>query len=325
VTNRATAKTTCTFDSAHVQFTGVPKHLGKLCMRANIASISTPLGCEAQPKASGIKDQTNLGIWPASTGIKFEADDVLGEYASLLVNWDYNLYDSKKRHVNLNGHNQTIGTLGVHSENWFYWNDPTKNHFATNTIIKSDTPATLTLAGYCRNSILYPEKNYVYPGRLNGALSFVLDSRADVMATAYDSLTDNCGIIRFTSALSTTTGTLASKRGLIDIRSQAAFSNLTELAVMGEGQIHARTAAIGVANEDFRVALTNVTTGKLEIDAGLVLEANTAVVGNGRWLSPGDYSSVASAGVTACPQLAGAGILRVRNYGGKKGFVFILR
>ena len=331
VTNRSSVSTYCEAQSARIEFIGEPKHLGKLRMRAEGFNISTPLGCELMPK-SGVKDQVNLGLWPNSTGFKFEVDNALDEYAAILVNWDYNLYNAYKRHVNLNGHSQTIGTLSVHSENWFYWNDPTKGHFATNTIIWSDTPATLTLAGYCRNNMLYPEKNYVYPGQLNGELSFVLDSRTNVMATAYDELPDNCGIIRFTSALSTTCGGITAKRGLIDIRSQAAFSNLTALAVTGEGQIRVRTAAIGVANPDFHVAVTNVNVttvtdpkaGTLEIDEGLVLEANTAQMGE-RWLGAGDYAAEASDGVRPCKYLSGAGILRVRTYGGPKGLMIIIQ
>ena len=336
ITNASTTARTLSLSSSNLGLNGEEKYPGLIRFVARSADINVPMHCAVMPKDDSIKRQLNLGLYPEEAknklSFRFGADNVLGEYAALLINYDYDLFNSRPRHFNLNGHDQTIGTLSVHSENWFYWNDPTKNHLATNTIIWSDTPATLTLAGYCRNNMMYPEKNYVYPGRLNGELSFVLDSRTNVMATANDTLPDNCGIIRFTSALSTTCGGITAKRGLIDIRSQAAFSNLTALAVTGEGQIHVRTAAIGVANSDFHVAVTNVNVttvtdskaGTLEIDEGLVLEANTAQMGE-RWLDAGDYAAEASDGVRPCKYLSGAGILRVRTYGGPKGLMLILR
>lgn len=327
ITNTSTTARTLYFSSSNLGLGGEEKYPGLIRFLATSADINVPVHCAVMPKG-GIKSQFNLGLWPEEPARKlsfrFGADIVLGEYAALLINYDYDLFNSRPRHFNLNGYSQTIGTLSVHSEHRFCWNDPTQNHFATNTIIWSDTPATLTLAGYCRNSMLDPEKSYVYPGRLNGELSFVLDSRTNVMATAYDELPDNCGIIRFTSALSTTCGGITAKRGLIDIRSQAAFSNLTALAVTGEGQIHVRTAAIGIANEAFHVAATNVTTGRIEIDEGLVLKANTAQMGD-RWLDAGDYAAEAADGVRPCKYISGAGILRVRTYGGPKGMMLILR
>ena len=57
-----------------------------------------------------------------------------------------------------------------------------------------------------------------------------------------------------------------------------------------------------------------------------MLQADTAFMG-AKWLKPGDYSSAAAEGVAACPQLSGAGILRVRDYGGpnESGFLLFVR
>lgn len=221
--------------------------------------------------------------------------------------------------MDLNGFDQRIGTLCVYSSGFDaneVWN--------TNLVLKSESPATLTVCGSFRsdNSMIdNVNMKSVFPGRVGGALSVALDSREDVNSGP---MFDGAGSVLFNNPLSDTTGSLVANRGTIRVLQSGAFSNLSSVVVSDEGIVQVDTADVGNGNEDFFVSITNATTARLSISSGVTLKANRAYA-NKHWLAKGRWSSTASDGVQQCAYLSGDGILEVEEYGGPIGMRVILR
>lgn len=227
------------------------------------------------------------------------------------VHWGFSMGTHESGTYDMNGFDQDCGNI------CYMKNLPT----ATNpkAVITSEMPATLTMHGmiqYPYQSASDPvDKRARFPGCINGAVTFVLKS--DLLASP--------GSIRFFGEGSTTSGGLIASNGTIWVQSNATFTNLTLLAAVDSGKIVLETAAIGT-HAPKGLAVKASDSGLLTINDGLVLQAKTAFLA-GKWVEPGDYGGP-DAGLDekhTCANLAGAGIVRVAEYGGPKGLMLLVR
>lgn len=217
--------------------------------------------------------------------------------------------------LNLNGCDQQFGPLQIRV------NDNKNYVFALSSALKFSTPtnlpATLTLRGpyyFGFKEMLTRYPGY-YPGSFAGALSLVVDTKEDFETPA---------VFRIASADNTMSGEIAARRGTIELMEGSACSNLTALVTSGEGQLVVNTSDLGIANTNNLeiVACTNVAanTLPLTIGEGCSLTAKVAVVGSGRFLDAGVYTKA-----NLPRYIAGDGELVVKEYGGPKGMMLIIR
>ena len=104
----------------------------------------------------------------------------------------------------------------------------------------------------------------------------------------------------------------------------ATFENLGALVASEEGKLTVNTSAVGTPELETAplLALTNITTSlpPLTIGEGCSLTVETAVVGNGRYLMSGVYTSA-----TLPRWIEGEGELVVRKFGGIPGTSILVR
>ena len=216
--------------------------------------------------------------------------------------------------LDLNGYDQQLGPLQilVNNNKDYVFALSSAFSFATPT----NLPATLTLRGpyyfgYKEMLTRYPG---YYPGSFAGPVSLVIDTKDD-----YDP-----AVFRIASADNTMSGEIVARRGMIELMEGSACSNLTALVTSGEGQIVVNTSDLGVANANNLeiVACTNVAanTLPLTIGEGCSITAKVAMVGNGHFLDAGVYTKV-----NLPRYIDGDGELVVKEYGGPKGMMLILR
>lgn len=209
--------------------------------------------------------------------------------------------------IDLGGTDQRLGTLGV----WAASFDGAKD-WNPDLVLKSDTPATLTLLGQLRTAADATSR-HVFPGVVSGAASVALDSREEVMAEAWNWPDATVpGGIRFSCPGSDTSGTLSSARGTLEVMASASFPNLSSVVVSGTGVVRLAMGEVGYANPFFSVEIRD-ETARLELAAGVTLVCNTCALPGGAALAPGRYSATASDGVSACAVLSGEGVLEVKN------------
>lgn len=297
-----------------------PKHFGKMQIQVQNLTLNAPVAFDVQGSDYTPYNQCNIALTAdGDARLLFGATNVLQDTVFLLLGYARPVSDRRKCVVDLNGFDQRIGTLCVYSSGFDaneVWN--------TNLVLKSESPATLTVCGSFRsdNSMVdNVNMKSVFPGRVGGALSVALDSREDVNSGP---MFDGAGSVLFNNPLSDTTGSLVANRGTIRVLQSGAFSNLSSVVVSDEGIVQVDTADVGNGNEDFFVSITNATTARLSISSGVTLKANRAYA-NKHWLAKGRWSSTASDGVQQCAYLSGDGILEVEEYGGPIGMRVILR
>ena len=279
--------------------------------------IGAPFNCENRGQRWWNYDNANLVIdsksEKVSEGLCFGAANVLPAHTYILMNWADPLSKKSSSVINLNGFDQQMGTLAYYcnpdagdSGPETVWNE--------NMVIRSALPAALTLRhGAADGGEVVGGYNGVFAGRVNEAASIVLDSASETP-----------GHIRFNCPGSTTTGSLAARRGTIEIMPTATFENLGALVASGEGRLVVNTSAVGSsANETAPyLVMTNVTGAvpPLTVGAGCSLTVETAVVGRERWLPKGVYTAA-----TLPRWISGEGELVVRSFGGRPGLTVILR
>ena len=279
----------------------------KRVQASNTVRVGCPLRFLPQPFSYVIYDNCSFS-WNEGATVKFERANVFEDDVFVLANYAAPNSSTRSGHLNLNGFDQRIGTLGVYCVSGFrvaeQWN--------ANMRIGSETPATLTVRKTCRNDVAAN----LYHGTLAGAVSFRLDSTD---ATA--------GRIRFNCPGSDTTGFLEASRGTIEVLETASFPNLGGLVLSGTGEIRLLTSAVGDANPDFSVAFAAPADGaRLCLGDGVQLVAKTVFDGR-RWLKPGVYGAAAAGDVRANAHLSGTGTLRVLERGGgpAPGFLLLIR
>lgn len=298
-----------------------PKNFGKMQIQVLDLTLNVPVAFDAQKSDYTPYNQCNIALRAdGDARLLFGTANALPESVFLLMKYAVPVTNQEKRCVvDLNGFDQRIGTLCVYSTGFdagTVWN--------TNIVLKSESPATLTVCGSFRSDnskVDGVNMKSVFPGRVDGALSVALDSREDVSAGP---MFDGPGSVLFNNPLSDTTGSLTANRGTIRVLQSGAFSNLSSVVVSGEGIAQIDTADVGNGNEDFFVSVTNATTARLSISAGVTLKAKHAYA-NEHWLAKGRWSSTASEGVRQCAYLSGDGILEVEEFGGPIGMRVILR
>ena len=252
-----------------------------------------------------IYDNCNFS-WNQDATVKFERADVFEDDVFVLANYAAPNDSTHSGHLNLNGFDQRIGTLGVYCVSGFraaeQWN--------ANMRIGSGPPATLTVRRICRNDAAAN----LYHGTLAGAVSFRLDSTDET-----------AGRIRFNCPGSDTTGRLEAVRGTIEVLETASFPNLGGLSLSGAGEIRLMTGAVGSDNPDFTVTCAAGTTGHLHLADRVRLSVRAFHDGR-RWLKPGTYGAAASQDVGPCARLSGSGTILVREKPGPDpGFLMIIQ
>lgn len=298
-----------------------PKHFGLMQVQTENLAVNSPVSFSAQAPDYVVYNQCNVAVRNSGAkGLTFGAENVFQTNLFLLLGYAEPVEDQKRCTVDLNGFNQRIGTLCVYTKEF-----DAKTVWNTNLVLKSEAPATLTIYGSCRcdrSMIDGADAKSVFPGRVSGALSVTLDSRDEVNPGPMFSPGD--GAIRFSNPFNDTVGSLAVMRGTVQVMESGAFTNLANVTVSGEGVAQIDTPDVGNGNEDFFVSVTNATTARLSIAAGVTLKAKRAYA-NEHWLAKGRWSSTASDGVRQCAWLSGGGILEVEEYGGPTGMRVILR
>lgn len=294
----------CYLGKLRIKTTGHTRYGGRIHTTTSYGIVQNP------------QDYGNIGPSGGST-VSFVAgcDNVFDDDVIFLFGHGYTSNATPGGKMDLNGTNQRVGRLitGVGNPG----QDQAAPPQATGLQITSETPGSLTI----RNTTVLGHSPYngyhpnLFPGRINGAASVILDTEPSLSA----------GGFKVGCAGSNTSGGLYARRGTITILATATFTNLTELVASGEGRLDVNTGAIG--GDDFRVVLTNstLTAGKvpLTIAENCVLTARTAIVtrsGADRWLAAGDYTAA-----NLPDHVGGGGTLKVLEYGGPKGLVFIIR
>lgn len=298
---------------------GRTNDIGKLQLQATSYVFASPMKVEKQSADYTIYNQCNIALNTGhKDGMVFARETVFEDHVSLLLDYAKAITEKPVCIMNLSGFDQRVGTLGTYSTQFdaaTLWNE--------NLCIKSDDPATLTVRGTCRcDSAQIGGKTYngVYPGVVNGAVSLVLDADIAYCADPHVTATSDASA-RFNCPGSTTSGGLVAKRGTIELMSTCTFPNLTQLKSEGAGKIVVNTSEVGTET-NLLVALSSPAAGTvpLTIGEGCTLTADTAVVGDGRWLGEGDYTAA-----NLPKYIAGTGTLRVRRYGGKYGLMLLVR
>ena len=322
VTNMTDSTNTKTYEiniSSAVAFTGNnDRYLGRSYIKSQGTVLADGKLHFASRGYGGSNNPQDYGQFGAGSGsaVKFLSPYVLDEDVILLMGWSYISDLAPSGSIYLNGYDQQVGRLiaGVKANGYSADIRPQ----AVNLKIDSPTNAPAKLV--IRNTAVlghYPLPGYLpgcWPGRVNGAASVEINTATDIETT---------GKISFTCAGSDTTGGLYARRGTIKIYETASFTNLTELVASGEGLLEVLTSAVG--GDDLCVALTNVAAGTipLTIGEGCSITARTAVTRsaeNPKWLEPGVYTKD---NLPLC--LAGDGELVVKEYGGPKGMLLLIR
>lgn len=323
ITNETDSRRTLSLTSGEYRLNDAsrPKHFGKMQVQAASLAVNSPITFDVQQPDYSIYNQCNVAILNnGKKGLTFGAENVLQTNLFLVLNYADLIQDGKRCSVNLGGYDQRIGTLGVYAREFNameVWN--------TNLVIMSESPATLTIHGSVRCDAAKVDGiavQGVFPGRVCGAASITLDSCDDVDSGPM--FANGGKSIRFCSPLSDTTGSLTAKRGTVHVMQTATFSNLTSVAVSGDGVMQIDTPNVGNANDEFLVSVTNATGGRLTISDGVTLKTHHAYM-NDRWLGKGLWSSEESDGVRKCAWLSGGGVLEVEEFGGPVGMRVILR
>ena len=176
--------------------------------------------------------------------------------------------------------------------------------------ITASAPATFTVLGsYAAepdnsNYTMEQRRRFIYP--IQGHASFELNSTNQAIAAT----------MRYSSPRSTTDGSLICRRGTIVLEATSAFPNLSSIVVSNEGQVSVENGA--TINPDMALLLSDSSV--FTVGEGSVVTAKTAKVG-GTWLEPDEYVC-SEAGF---PNLAGAGTLVVKTYGGPKGLILMFK
>ena len=298
-------------NAGNYTFSGEAKDFGLrkvVCSGGTTYRFGAPMSFATQPTDSSSTKQANIvqGCG-AGTTWRFEADNVFSTNTFAYLSSDKPVADRPIGTVDLDGHDQRLGTLGIYATTF----DPDTT-WNTNLVITSAEPATLTIYGYMRDY----GAAFVYPGRLSGAASLTLNSLEEIMTTAYNwSDPAEPGSIKFNNPMNDTTGTLTAERGTIEIMPSATFSNLTALVASGTGAIRVGTSEVGVANPDFRLAVKDAGA-TIELADGVELTADAFEIPGGRFLMPGVYSATGAGDTTVEPSLSGDGTVEVLHYGG---------
>lgn len=305
------------FEGDHDRYMGrlYIKSQGTVYLGGKMHFVSRGYGIWQNPQ-----DYGQVGATDGST-VRFLSPYVLDEDINFLMGWSYTANTTPKGYIYLDGNDQQVGRLitglnGVKSDS---------RPQATSLKLDSPTnaPAKLVIrnTAVCGHSPNCSNLPGCWPGIVTGAASVEINTATNI---------ETAGLIAFTCAGSDTTGGLYARRGTIKIYETASFTNLTELVASGEGQIEVLTSAIGggaggEALGGLCVALTNVAAGTipLTIGEGCSITARTAVTRsaeNPKWLEPGVYTKD---NLPLC--LAGDGELVVKEYGGPKGLMLIIR
>lgn len=298
---------------------GRTNDIGKLQLQATSYIFASPMKVEKQAANYMIYNQCNIALNTGhKDGMVFARENVFEDHVSLL--FDYAKYITEKPVciMNLSGFDQRVGTLATYSTQFdaaTQWNE--------NLCITSPAPATLTVCGTCRcDSSRIDGKDYhgVYPGVVAGEASIVLDAKDENMCDPNATVASKASM-RFNCPDSTTSGGLVAKSGTIELMSTCTFPNLTQLKSAGEGKIIVNTSEVGTET-NLLVALSAPAAGTvpLTIGEGCTLTADTAVVGDDRWLDEGDYTKA-----DLPKYIAGEGTLHVNRYGGPRGLMILLR
>lgn len=243
--------------------------------------------------------------------VRFLSPYVLDEDINFLMGFGYTRDTTPEGYIYLDGNDQQVGRL-ITGVGGLKTDDRPQA-----TSLKIDSPTNAPAKLVIRNTAVTghsPMHGYLpglWPGRVTGAASVEMNTATNI-ATA--------GKISFTCAGSDTIGGLYARRGTIKIYETASFTNLTELVASGEGQIEVLTSAIG--GDDLCVTLTNVAAGTipLTIGEGCSITARAAVVKSAKWLEPGTYTK------DNLPlYIGGGGELVVKEYGGPKGMLLLVR
>lgn len=227
-----------------------------------------------------------------------------------------------KSEFDLNGFDQQVGIIDCYLNG----NMNPDTQWDVGACVTSSVPAKLTIYECCRNGRGGKWKSW-FVGGVMGAASIVLDSTNELCnATQLERA------ISFSAPGCNTRGGLYAKHGTIRLLPTCSFPNLSVLEATDEGVVEVGTSAVGDEGDGLCVVCTNRASGAsagIAIAEGVTLAADTAVVGNDRWLDAGTYGSaeaVAAAGVgKALPQLSGLGLMTVNRYGGKPGLMLIIR
>ena len=305
------------FDGGHDRFMGSTyiKTSIPLEIDGKLHFVSRGYGIYNNPQSYGQIGAANGGK------VRFKSSYVLDEDVIFLMGFGYTLNPTPKGCIYLDGNDQQVGRL-ITGVGGLKADDRPQ---ATSLEINSPTNAPAKLV--IRNTAVIghsPMHGYLpgcWPGLVTGAASVEINTATNI-ATA--------GTLSFTCAGSDTTGGLYARRGLIKLYETCSFTNLTELVASDEGQIEVLTSAIGggaggEALGGLCVALTNVAAGTipLTIGEGCSITARTAVTRsaeNPKWLEPGVYTKD---NLPLC--LAGDGELVVKEYGGPKGMLLLIR
>lgn len=311
VTGRTDAQNTfMPYSMTKCALAGEPKSLNltQLIADCGTLAVDAPVHTMARAKdaAGAGQDQANIRL-NAGRNLVFGHPNALDANCFVQVGYASGPAEQKSNVIDLGGTDQRLGTLSV----WAGSFDGTTT-WNPNLVLKSDAPATLTLHGQLRTAT-DDTSRHVFPGVVSGAASVMLDSRADVMAEAWNWADANApGGIRFNCPGSDTSGTLAAARGTLEVMATASFPNLSGVVVSGTGVVKLSTAAVGSDNAGFTVAIRDATA-RLELAAGVTLVCNTCELPGGAALSPGRYSATGADGTTVCAFLSGGGVLEVKN------------
>ena len=224
IADGGTLQKTVSYTSGHYAFAGDSKNFGlrKVTFSGGSSDrFAAPISFATRAKDATIGNQANI-VQGVGNGTKwiFEADNVFSTNTFALLSYATLVASLPVGTVDLNGHDQRIGTLGVYASAFdasTTWN--------TNLVITSASPATLTILGNMRDDGCAQ----VFPGRLSGAASLKINSLEEVMATAWNwSDSTVPGAIKFNNPMNDTTGALGAERGTVEIAaalSQAGIEN----------------------------------------------------------------------------------------------------
>lgn len=222
------------------------------------------------------------------------------------------LYAQNGATIDLNGHNQRIGSL---KRGWDYNGTYTaqKNGYAT---ITSEKPASLEVASGVSSGITY----------LYSAFSFTGAAGFHFCGT---------GTFGFTNRTSTTRGELRVSSGNVNLWAGSGWVATTNAVIEGTGVLHVRAnagdTAFGASAGKSSCNMTVSGSGVLDIAADETATVRTlaydAGEGEPAYFKPGVYGG-SDAGLDAEHTLsfiAGSGKLRVVRYGAASGTVLIIR
>lgn len=265
--------------------------IGGISVNQGQAHFCAPLTESSQRIISGtseigkglIVDCDNLIPYPAKTSLQFG-----------------NGNDTAVGRLDLNGHDLACADI-------FKNGNVTK---AGQLFVTSALPAKLTMCGLA-DWYRYGINNTQMPLAIDGQASFEINSTNRASA----------GAIYFTAVTSTTSGSLYSRCGTLDLASTTKWPNLSSIEVSGpKARLNLSTADI---NPGFRLIVSNVTDKAVAINTDIKAKSMYA----DKWLEKGVYGGP-DAGLDAdhtLPQLAGTGKVEVEKWGGKPGLLLLFK